>query len=73
MPELITVPCFNFSQGDPFAGEGNVEYPIQVLYYNGMISLEQGGNSINILPEHFEALVRQIRKHKPEAEAALKR
>lgn len=73
MPELITVPCFNFPQGDPFAGDGNAEVLIQVQYYDNCISLQQEDNSIVIHPKYFEALVREIRKHKPEAEAALKR
>lgn len=66
MADLITVPCFNFEQGDPY-GEERSERPIQVKYYNGSMCLEQAGNEIIILPEYFEKLVKEIRKHMPEA------
>lgn len=73
MPELITVPTFTFNQGDVFNEVINVERPIQVCYYSNAISLEQDGESILIVPEYFEALVKEIRKHLPEANKALKK
>lgn len=73
MSDLINVPTFTFEQGDPFQADGNSEYPIQVLYYNGSISLEQNGNAINILPSHLKNLHKEITKHLAEAEHWLKR
>jgi hypothetical protein len=72
MPELTTVPMFVFKQGDPFAGDGNCEYPIEVKYYNGCICFDQEGNSINISPAFAKALFREVLKHLPEAENKLK-
>lgn len=71
MAELITVPCFNFEQGDPY-GEERSERQIQVKYYNGSVSLEQAGNEILILPEYFDKLVKEIKRHWPEANRKLK-
>jgi hypothetical protein len=71
MAELTTVPMFVFYQGDPWAEETPSEYPIEVKYYNGTISLEQDGNTININTDFFEKLFKEIRKHKPAAEAEL--
>ena len=66
MAELITVPTFNFTQGE--VGDLNWEQPISVRYYNGSIELEQCENSILIPDEHFEAFVKEIRKHKKQAD-----
>lgn len=71
MPELITVPTMIINQGDPFAGE-IAEYPLQVQYYNDCISIEQNGQSINILPEHLDKIFKLIKKNLPEAERHLK-
>jgi len=73
MAELTTVPMFVFYQGDPWEQELPSEYPIEVKYYNGCISLEQNGNSINVHPDFFEKLFREIRKHKTAAEEELKK
>jgi hypothetical protein len=71
MSELITVPTFTFSQGKP--GDDVFESPIHVDFYNGCIVLRQDGEytqqeQINILPQHLDALFREIKKHRPEAE-----
>ncbi|WP_315823028.1 hypothetical protein [Paraflavitalea speifideaquila] len=72
MPELIIVPTFTFEQGDVFSGDHKVERPICVEYYNGTIVLNQGENGcVNILPEYFDKLVREIKRHKKDAEWAL--
>lgn len=60
---LNTVPQFTFYQ--------NEEYPINVLYYNGSIALEQGDNSIQLAPDELKELFKAILKFKPEAEAWL--
>lgn len=73
MPDLITVPSFVFQQGDPFDQDPLSEQFIHVQYYDGTIVLEQEGNEVKISPDYFEALFKEIRKHKPEAEKALKR
>ena len=67
MAELTTVPMFVFYQGDPWELELPSEFPIEVKYYNGTISLEQNGNAVNIQPEYFERLFKEIRKHRAEA------
>lgn len=72
MQDLITVPTFTFDQGDIWDGENNSERPIQVLYYDGTICLNQNGNEVLISPAHFENLFKAIRKHLPEATKALK-
>ncbi len=71
MAELTTVPMFVFYQGNPWEQEFPSEYPIEVKFYNGTISLEQEGNSIKIQPEYFERLFKEIRKHRPAAEHEL--
>lgn len=73
MNQLITVPTFTFEQGDPWEQEPDSERPIQVLYYDNCISLEQNGESVLISPAHFENLFKAIRKHLPEANKALKK
>jgi len=67
MADLITVPHFVFEQGDVFEQVDRVERPINVSYWRETIELEQGGNSVLILPEYFEKLVTQIRKHQKAA------
>lgn len=67
--DLITVPTFTFNQGDPFAGEGNVERPIQVSFYNGSIELKQDGEfdnpeTIILNPDCVDKLFRAIKKHR---------
>lgn len=64
---LTTVPTFRFDQGDIWDQESVSERPIDVLYYNGIISLEQNGNEVLLLPENINALFRAIKKHLPEA------
>jgi hypothetical protein len=76
MADLITVPTFTYNQGRP--GDKSFESPIQIEFYNGTITLCQDGGydvqeRINIHPEHFEKLVKEIRKHLPEAKAWLDR
>lgn len=72
MSQLITVPTFYFEQGEIFEEDG-AEFPLLVSYYsNGVIQLSQRGNEVIIGKKHFESLVKQIRKHLPEAEKALK-
>ena len=63
--ELITVPSFVISQE---SSEGATEQPIWVQYYNGTISLEQEGETINILPEMLDSIFKIIKKRLPEAE-----
>lgn len=70
MANLITVPNFIYQQEYT---DGSTEQPIWVQYYNGTISLEQDGNSINILPEALNGLFKEIKKHLPEAEHWLKK
>ena len=75
--DLITVPTFTFNQGDIWNSEMEIERPISVDFYNGTIVLRQDGEfeiqeSIKIHPKYFEALVKAIRKHLPQAEAMLK-
>lgn len=76
--ELITVPTFEFKQGDIFSGTDNAEKPINVDFYNGSICLRQDGGyekqeTINILPEYVDALFRAIKKHRKEAEFFIKK
>ena len=72
--ELITVPTFNFSQGDTFDG---AEHPIQVCYYNGlcdfkMIELVQEERSIQFTSiKELKQLVKLIENHLPEATKVL--
>ena len=66
--DLINVPSFVITQTD---SEGNIEQPIWVQFYNGTVSLEQDGQSINILPEIIPELFKAIKKHTPEAEKLL--
>lgn len=68
MSDLITVPSFIFSQSD----DDNIENPIWVQYWNGIVCLKQEGQEINILPEKLSELFREIKKNLPEAERALK-
>ena len=72
MAELITVPTMTFHQDD---SEGQfLENPLQVQYYNGTICIEQKDTwHINISPELAKKFFREVLKHMPEAEAALKR
>lgn len=77
MAELKTVPRLIFNQGDLFVGDSSVERPIRVAYYNGTIQLEQDGDYdqpkvIAISVDYFEKLVKEIRKHLPEATRFLK-
>jgi hypothetical protein len=73
MAELITVPTFTFDQGDAFSGNDNVERPIQVKYWNGTIELKQNGETVLILPDYLESLFKEIKKHLPHANKALKK
>lgn len=69
MTDLVTVPCFVFHNGE--------EQPIQVAYYNGTIELSQyhyGNstvNSIGIDPKQVKEFLKEILRHKPEAEKCL--
>lgn len=74
--ELITVPTFVFSQGE--LGDDTYETPIHVDFYNGSIVLRQDGNyaaqeKITIHPDFVEALFREIKRHKKDAEHLLNR
>lgn len=74
--ELITVPTFVFPQGK--LGDEDYERPIHVDYYNGSICLRQDGELdqqeiIHLLPDQVDALFREIKRHKKNAEAMLKR
>jgi len=75
MSNLITVPTFNFSQGDVFDGN---EMPVTVCYYKGsenrvMIELMQEDRCIIFTSlTELKALVKQIEKHLPEATKKLK-
>ena len=70
MSNLITVPCFNFSQGEIFEG---AEMPITVCYYNGseekvLIELQQEDRTISFTSiVELKALVKQVEKHLTEA------
>lgn len=64
--QLITVPTFQFIQGDFFGSDNNIERPIQVSYYDNCIQLEQGGNEIIILPDMLNDLFKEIKRHLPE-------
>ena len=72
MAELITVPTFTFNQGK--ANDGDYEEnPISVDFYNGSIILRQDGSfdqqeKIVIHPKYLDALFKEIKKHRPEAE-----
>lgn len=72
MPELTTVPSFIFPQGDAFQDDLNVEYPIEVKYYNGAIELSQNESSITIGVDFLNAFFKEVKKHLPEATAYLK-
>ena len=74
--KLIKVPTFTFNQGDPMS-DSEFEKPISVDFYNGCICLRQDGDfdtqeEILISPKYFDALVKEIKRHKPEAELILK-
>lgn len=72
MPNLITVPSFIFKQGDVGIDERS-EFLIQVQYYTeGLICLESENGSVNILKENLDKLVKEIKRHLPEAESSLK-
>lgn len=73
--ELITVPTFVFPQGK--IGDDNFERPIYVDYYNSTITLRQDGEfeqqeKIQLLPEHVDALFKEIKRHQKDAEYWLK-
>lgn len=72
MADLKTVPSFIFHQGRPDGGDF-YETPISVAYYAGSIELEQGEERILIHPKFFDALVKEISKHRKDAEMASKR
>lgn len=65
--ELVNVPSFLFRQ----ESENSVETTIQVIYYQGTISLVQDDDEVSINPECFEALVKAIRGNKKEAQELL--
>jgi hypothetical protein len=76
MTELITVPTFVLPQGK--IGDENYETPIHVDYYNGVIVLRQEGEydkpeEIKLSYDQIDALFKAIKKHRPDAEAVLKR
>lgn len=71
MAELTTVPTFVFFQGDPWSGDHPSEHPVQVEYFRGSICLSQNGNEIILLPEFYEKLFKEIKKHFPEAQMSL--
>ena len=60
---LKSVPNFTFYQ--------NEEMPIQVHFYNGTISLEQGEDSINIEPELMKEFIKQVIRKQQQAEVLL--
>lgn len=67
--ELITVPTFNFNQGDVLEGG---EQPIQVCYYNvDLVELTQEGKSIIIRHQDLDRLFKEIKRHIPEAKSKL--
>lgn len=78
MAKLTTAPTFTFNQGDMFNGEDpSVERPIRVSYFDGSLLLEQDGDfdqpeQVIISTDYFEKLVKEIRKHLPEATLFLK-
>lgn len=67
--ELRTVPTFTFYQID----EDGMEQPINVIYWNGSIELEQSNSSILLYPDTIKELFKQIQKNIPEAQRALDR
>lgn len=74
MSNLTTVPSFVFYQGKP--GDDIWENPIEVIFYNGSISLEQQGNYdqkevISIHPDFIIKLLTEIKKNLPEAKKYL--
>lgn len=73
MSELITVPTFNYSQGDVFDG---AEPPVTVCYYNNgdvkLVELTQDGNRINFTSiAELKSLVKLVEKHLPKATKSL--
>lgn len=73
--KLISVPTFTFNQGDMLL-DNEFERPISVDFYNGCIVLRQDGEFENqeeilISPKFLDALFKEIKKHKPEAEGLL--
>lgn len=70
--ELITVPTFTFNQGDQFI-DSEFERPISVDFYDGSIVLRQDKendiqNQILIHPKYFNDLLREIKRHKKDAD-----
>lgn len=75
MSKLITVPTFTFEQGDVYS-DAEHERPIHVDFYNGCICLRQKGEfdqdeEIKIHPQFLNALFKEIKRHKPDAELVL--
>lgn len=76
MTELVTVPSFNFEQGDVYDG---AESYTQVAYYNSssdspLIELTQDGNRINFTDvKSLRKLVKEVEKHLSTASMKLKR
>lgn len=75
MSNLITVPTFNFSQGDIFE---DAEMPIQVSYYRNpestLIELVQEDSSICITNlSVLKKLVKEIEKHHSAAKKHLEK
>jgi len=67
--ELTTVPSFIFPNGD--------EQPLFVAYYNGSIEITQSHygedemQSIQLSPDFVKDLLKEILRHRPEAEKLL--
>ena len=70
MNHLINVPTFYYEQGPTWEQD---EAPIRVSFYNGgIISIDQGDQSVNIHKGHLNKIFRLIKKHLPDAEYFLK-
>lgn len=70
MSDLITIPHFQFPQGDAFgSGQDQPPYPIDVLYYDNCIAIEQHGNEILLSYEHAATFWAELLRHLPAAKA----
>jgi predicted deacetylase len=69
--ELLIAPSFTFEQEN---ADGLTERPVTVVYYNDdLVCLEQSGKSITLCGNQMKELFREIIRHHPEAQKALKK
>ena len=62
--ELNTMPNFLFEQRNE---DGIAENPILVKYWNGIIEFKQGDEEVLIDWDTFNDLVKEVKRHMPEA------